>query len=145
MAAVDVIDRYLAELEEADTRRLSHTEWGLTLPPEAAGGRPLEVGLRVADGLLRAQAFVAPYDEAYDPWGFLFVNRRTRLVRFACTGSGDIWVHGDVPVAGLDERQVDRLLGLVVEAAAGARDYARSARGTTPPRPTSSRLPGDEG
>lgn len=132
VAAVDVIDSYLSALS-GDWRRLAHGEWGLTLPPEAAGGWPLEMGLRIADELLRVQAFAAPADEAYDPWGFLFVNRSTRLVRFACTGSGDIWVHGDVPVAAVDERMVDRLLGLVVEAVVIARGYAASARGEQPP------------
>lgn len=128
MAAVDVIDDYLSPLG-GGSRRLAHGEWGLTVAADAAGGWPLEVGLRVADGLLRVQAFAAPADESYDPWGFLFVNRSTRLVRFACTGSGDIWVHADVPVAAIDEKMVDRLLGLVVEAAVMARDYGRSARG----------------
>jgi hypothetical protein len=126
VAAVDVIDAYLTALP-GESRRLAHAEWGLTIAPDAAGGWPLDVGLRVADGLLRVQAFAAPHDESFDPWGFLFVNRSTRLVRFACTGSGDIWVHGDVPVAAVDEKMVDRLLGLVVEAAVVARDYARSA------------------
>ena len=121
MAAVDVIDAYVAALP-GDHRRLGHAEWGVTVAADAAGGRPLDVGLRVADGLLRVQAFAAPADEAFDPWGLLFVNRRTRLVRFGCTGSGDIWVHGDVPVAAVDERMVDRLLGLVVEAALLARN-----------------------
>ncbi|MEX2194864.1 MAG: hypothetical protein WD844_06220 [Thermoleophilaceae bacterium] len=132
MAAVDVIDSYLGALP-GGSRRLAPGEWGLTLPPEAAGGWPLEIGLRVADELLRVQAFAAPADDAYDPWGFLFVNRSTRLVRFGCTGAGDIWVHGDVPVAAVDDRMVDRLLGLVVEAAVLARSYAASARGEEPP------------
>ena len=132
MAAVDVIDEYLGGLP-GGSRRLAHAEWGLTVGAETAGGWPLDVGLRVTDGLLRVQAFVAPHDEALDPWGFLFVNRSTRLVRFACTGGGDIWVHGDVPVAAVDERMVDRLLGLVVEAAVVARDYARSARANGEP------------
>lgn len=110
-------------------RRLAHGEWGLTVEAEALGDWPLDVGLRLHQGLLRVQAFVMPADERYDPWGFLFVNRRTRMVRFGCTGSGDIWVHADVPASAIDERLLDRLLGLVVEAAVVARDYARGARG----------------
>jgi hypothetical protein len=123
VAAVDVVDAYLSALP-GGSRRLAHGEWGLTIGPDAAGGWPLDVGLRVAEGLLRVQAFALTHDESLDPWGFLFVNRSTRLVRYACTGGGDIWVHGDVPVAAVDERMVDRLLGLVVEAAVVARDYA---------------------
>ena len=59
--------------------------------------------------------------DAHDPWGFLWINRTTRLVRYACTRSGDIWVHGDLPVAAIDAREVDRFLGLVVEGAVAAR------------------------
>lgn len=123
MAAVDVVDAYIAGLPEPG-RRLAHGEWGLTIGADAAGGWPLEVGLRVADGLLRVQAFALAHDDGLDPWGFLWVNRSTRLVRFACTQSGDIWVHGDLPVSAVDERMVDRLLGLVTEAALVARGYA---------------------
>lgn len=141
MAAIDAVDSYLASLG-GEHRSLAPGEWGLTIDAQAAGGWPLDVGLRVADGLLRVQAFAAPADDAYDPWGFLFVNRSTRLVRFACTGSGDIWVHGDVPVAAVDERMVDRLLGLLVEAVVVARGYAASARGEEPPPAASWLAPG---
>ncbi|HEY7630106.1 MAG TPA: YbjN domain-containing protein [Thermoleophilaceae bacterium] len=121
MAAVDVVDAYVSALP-GETRRLAHAEWGITVAPEQARGWPLEVGVRVADGLLRVQAFALAASDEINPWNFLHWNRQTRQVRFACTRSGDIWVHGDVPVAGLDEQAVDRLLGLVVEGALAARD-----------------------
>ncbi len=127
MAAVDVVDDYIAGLP-GQTRRLGHGEWGITVAGEEAGGWPLEVGVRVADGLLRVQAFALVASEDLDPWQLLHWNRQTRHVRFACARSGDIWVHGDLPVAGLDEQAVDRLLGLVVEGALAARDYAASIR-----------------
>jgi hypothetical protein len=126
MAAVDVVDGYVAALP-GDTRRLAHSEWGITLRPEAAGGYPLDMSVRVDDGLLRAQAFALPAQEGIDPWVLLHWNRQTRLVRMACTRTGDLWVHGDLPVAGLDEPAVDRLLGLVVEGAIAVRSYAASA------------------
>jgi putative sensory transduction regulator len=85
------------------------------------------MSVRVDDGLLRAQAFALPAQEGIDPWVLLHWNRQTRLVRMACTRSGDLWVHGDLPVAGLDELAVDRLLGLVVEGAIALRSYAASA------------------
>jgi hypothetical protein len=59
----------------------------------------------------------------------LWWNRQTRMVRFGCTRSHDIWVHADVPAAGLDERGVDRLLGLVVEAAVTVRGLRQPADG----------------
>ncbi|HEX8075060.1 MAG TPA: YbjN domain-containing protein [Thermoleophilaceae bacterium] len=123
MAAVDVVDRYVAGLP-GETRRLGHAEWGVTLPAESGGGHPLDLGVRVSDELLRAQAFALPARDGLDPWVFLRWNRQTRLVRVGCARSGDIWVHGDLPVRAVDERSVDRLLGLTVEGALAVRGYA---------------------
>jgi hypothetical protein len=128
MAAVDVVDEYVTALP-GETRRLGHAEWGVTLRPESAGGHPLDVGLRIADELLRAQAFALPAQDGLDPWVFLRWNRQTRLVRIGCTRSGDIWVHGDLPVHAVDERSVDRLLGLTVEGALAVRGYAAELSG----------------
>lgn len=108
-------------------RRLARSEWGVTLEPDAGAGWPLDIGLRIADDLLRAQAFVTPGAERIDPWLLLHWNRQTRLVRFASTRSGDIWIHGEIPVAAVDELAIDRLLGLVAEGAAVARRYAAEA------------------
>jgi hypothetical protein len=127
MSAVDVIDAYLAALP-GDTRRLAHAEWGLTLQAEAAGGWPLDVGVRVSDELVRVQALVAPADPGLDYGQVLHWNRQTRLVRFGCARNGDIWVHGDVPVRGLDEQTLDRLLGLIAEGALAVRGYAAGER-----------------
>jgi hypothetical protein len=126
MAALDVVDEYVAGLP-GETRRLGHAEWGITLRPESAGGHPLDMGVRIDDELLRAQAFALPAQEGIDPWVLLHWNRQTRLVRMASTRSGDIWVHGDVPVSAVDERTVDRLLGLLVEGAIAVRSYAAAA------------------
>jgi hypothetical protein len=127
MATVDVVNEYLAGLD-GESRRLAHAEWGLTLPPESAGGWPLEVGVRIADGMLRAQAAAAEFDEAFDPWMLLWWNRQTRYVRFACTRSREIWVHADLPASGVDERTVDWMLGLLVEGVLAVRDYAARSR-----------------
>ena len=126
MAAVDVVDRYVAALP-GETRRLAHAEWGIRLRPESAAGHALDMSVRIDDGLLRAQAFALPAQAGLDPWLLLHWNRQTRLVRMACARSGDIWIHGDLPVASVDERAVDRLLGLVVEGAIAVRSYAASA------------------
>ena len=126
MAAVDVIDQYLAALP-GDARRLAHAEWGIRLHAESAGGHPLDMSVRVDDELVRAQAFALPAQEGIDPWLLLHWNRQTRFVRMACARSGDIWVHGDLPVGAVDEEAVDRLLGLVVEGAIAVRSYAASA------------------
>jgi len=124
MAAVDVVDAYVSSLPRAG-RRLAHAEWGITIPAESVGGEPLDVGVRIADGLLRVQAVALHGAGDLDPWMLLWWNRQTRYVRYGCTRSRDIWVHADLPVAGVDEREVDRLLGLVTEASVAVRDYAR--------------------
>ena len=120
MSAVTTIDAYVGSLP-GETRRLGHGEWGITLPPEQAGGWPLDVGVRVADGLLRVQAFALGASEAINPWNFLHWNRGTRMVRFSCTRTGDIWVQAELPATAVDERAIDRLLGLTVEGALAAR------------------------
>ena len=120
MSAVDITDEYVARLP-GETRRLAHGEWGITVEAPNAAGWPLDVGVRIADGLLRVQAFALAASDAVNPWNFLHWNRGTRVARFACTRAGDIWVQADVPVAAVDERTLDRVLGLVVEGAVAAR------------------------
>jgi putative sensory transduction regulator len=127
MAAVDVVDAYVRGLPQGG-RRLADTEWGVTVPAESGGGWPLNVGLRISDGLLRAMAVALPDAADLDPWMLLWWNRQTRLVRFGCTKDRDVWVHGDLPVSAVDERGLDRLLGLVVEGAVAVRDYAARSR-----------------
>jgi Putative bacterial sensory transduction regulator len=127
MAAADAIESYLSGLPDLRARRLAQGEWGLTVPGDELDGEPLDVGLRLADGLVRAQAVALHGGADLDPWMLLWWNRQTRLVRFGCTRSRDIWVHADVPARGLDERGVDRLLGLVVEAALNVRGLRQPA------------------
>jgi len=126
MAAVDVIDAYLSELP-GGCRRLAHTEWGVSVEAEALGSQPLDIGVRLADGLVRVQAPLHGPGAELDPWMLLWWNRQTRLVRFSATASHEPWIHADLPLAGLDDDALDRLLGLVVEAAAAAR-AAQAAR-----------------
>ena len=51
MAAPEVVDSYFTSLPALGARRLAAGEWGLQVPGENAGGEPLDVGLRLADGL----------------------------------------------------------------------------------------------
>jgi hypothetical protein len=125
MAAVDAIDDYLAGEPGLRARRLAPGEWGITVPGEVLEADGLDVGIRVADGLVRAQAMALPGAHEVDPWMLLWWNRQTRLVRFACTRGRDIWVHADMPVAAVDERGVDRLLGLIVEGVVAVRGLRR--------------------
>lgn len=126
-AAVDVIDAYIEALP-GERRRIAHAEWGLTLAAGQAGGWPLDVGLRLADGLLTVKAHALTDPEHVDPWMLLWWNRSTRIVRFGVTQAREVWVHGDLPVAAIDEVALDRLLGLVVEGAVAVRDFQRAKR-----------------
>src|SRR3954447_6004231 len=105
-------------VQGAGGRVLADGEWGLTLPDVA--GWPLDIGLRLQRGVLRAQAFVAPAGTV-DEHELLVRNRGLLVVRFAHTGSGDVWLVGEVVQDDVSERAVDRLLGLLVQAAGDVR------------------------
>ena len=128
MAAVDAVEDYLASVDGLRARRLAHGEWGITIPGENVGGAPIEASLRIADGLLRVQAIALHAAGDLDPWMLLWWNRQTRLVRFGCTRSQDIWVHADIPVSDAGEQGVDRLLGLITEAVVAVRAHAAGVR-----------------
>jgi hypothetical protein len=128
MAAIDEIEAYLESMPGLQARRLAHTEWGIVVPGDNVGGQPIEASLRIADRLLRIQALALHAASDLDPWMLLWWNRQTRLVRFTCTRSQDIWVHADVPVAAVDARTVDRVLGLLVEASLAVRGHADTVR-----------------
>lgn len=129
-SAADITDAYVAALDSS--RKLGHTEWGITVPAEQAAGWPLDMSVRIVEGILRIQAFALGADDQVNPWNFLHWNRSTRYARFACTRAGDIWVQADLPVAAVDERELDRVLGLVVEASLAARNAIADRK--APPR-----------
>ena len=128
MAAVDEVEAYLKSLPALKARRLAHTEWGIEIPGESVGGDPIEASMRIADRLVRVQALALHAAGDLDPWMLLWWNRQTRLVRFGCTRSRDIWVHGDTPVDAVDEVGIDRLLGLITEAVVAGRGHAAGMR-----------------
>lgn len=122
------IDAYLAAVD-AETRRVAPGEWGLSADDVA--GWPLHVGLRLHQRLLRAQAEVVGPGQV-DEHELLFRNRSLALVRYAHTGEGAVWVVGDLPQAAVTAAELDRLLGVLVAAAADLRrlvaaDAARPA------------------
>ena len=116
------VDSYLQGLE-ADWRRVAEGEWGLTV--ESAGW-PLHIGMAWRDGLLRAQAEVLPPERVSDH-ELLYRNRSLVLVRYAHTGAGAVWVHGELPPELVTPQWLDRLLGMLVDASNVARERARAA------------------
>jgi hypothetical protein len=97
----------------APWRRVADGEWGLTV---AAGGFDLHVGLALRGGLLAAQAEVLGPGRV-DEHALLRRNRALRLVRFAHTAAGAVYLQGELPEAAVTAAEVDRLLGLLVDAA----------------------------
>jgi hypothetical protein len=112
---IDSVSRYL---ESIGARSLADGEWGVTVADE----HPLDIGIRVADGLVRIQAFAVPAADAPADSDVLHWNRATRVVRFARTRSGDLWVQADVFLNAADS--LDQILGMVVEASRAARAAA---------------------
>ena len=94
-------------------RRVADGEWGLTV---AAGGFDLHVGLALRGGLLAAQAEVVGPGRVGEH-ALLRRNRALRLVRFAHSAAGAVYVQGELPEAAVTVAEVDRLLGLLVDAA----------------------------
>jgi len=119
LSVAQTIEEYLSGLPQPH-RRLAETEWGFTV--EAAGW-PLDVGIALRDGLFRVQAPVCEADRI--PEGtLLWWNRRLPLLRFAATQDGEVWLCCDLPVTSIDQRQLDRTLGLFVLTATQARQQA---------------------
>jgi hypothetical protein len=121
-----LIDDYLGGLE-ASSRRVAPGEWGLSVAD--VGGWPLHVGLKLIRSrppLLRAQAEVLGPGRV-DDHEVLFRNRSLAIVRYAHTGAGAVWVVGDLPEAAVTEAELDRLLGLLVSAAADLRRLAAAS------------------
>ncbi len=111
------------ESVDAPSREVARGEWGLTV--EAAGW-PLHVGLAFRDGLLRAQCEAVGPDQVSEH-ELLFRNRGLVLVRYAQSGAGAVWVHGELPPELVTPAWLDRLLGLLVEAAIVVRERARAS------------------
>jgi hypothetical protein len=113
----DAVNAYL-QGAAARFRTVADGEWGIVF--DDVGGAPLEVGLRLADGLLRAQSWAAPAGRL-DPHLLLHRNRLSVIVRYAESLAGDVHVHAELPAAAVDAQQLDRMLGLLVDAAAVVR------------------------
>src|SRR3954463_12763913 len=93
MPPQDSVDQYLQGLEGA-SRRVAEGEWGVTIAD--AGGWPLDIGIRLDRGVLRAQAEVLAPDQVSDH-ELLFRNRSLTFVRYAHTSAGAVYVMGELP------------------------------------------------
>jgi hypothetical protein len=121
--AAAVVEAYLGSLS-AVWRALGEGEWGLSVQ---AAGAPLDLGLALRRGLLRAQAEVLAPDLVADH-ELLHRNRGLRLVRYTQAADGTVWVEGELPPEAVTAQRLDELLGSVVAAAIVARERASSGR-----------------
>jgi hypothetical protein len=119
MRVVDPVEDALRALDIGH-RRVADGEWGLSVE---AGGWPLDIGLALHAGgtLLRVQAEVCEAGQA-DALSLLHRSRLTPLVFFSATSAGVIWIEGWLPVSAVSSAELDRLLGLMVAAAADVRE-----------------------
>lgn len=121
MGVTDSVDAELQKLE-VPVRRVSPTEWGLTVE---AGGWPLHIGVAWRDGMLRAQAEVLGPEQVSDH-ELLFRNRGLTLVRYSHTSAGDVYVQGELVGELVGPPWIDRLLGALVDAAIVMRHRAQA-------------------
>jgi hypothetical protein len=120
--ANSAVSSFLASLG-APWREVAPGEWGLTVD---AAGWPLHIGVAFREGLLRAQCeAVGP--GAVSEHELLFRNRGLTLVRYAQSGAGAVWVHGELAPELVSPEWLDRLLGLLVDAAIVVRHRAQAA------------------
>jgi hypothetical protein len=120
MSAAATVHAFLQGLE-APSRTVAPGEWGVSVD---AAGWPFDVGLRLDGGLLRAQGEALAPDRIADH-ELLVRNRGLLLVRYAHTGAGAVWVHGELPGELVTPVWLDRLLGGLVDAAIVVRHRAR--------------------
>lgn len=91
------------------------------------GGWPLDVGVCVQDGFLRAQAPVCGRGQV-DPHELLHDHRKRAFARFTHADGGEVWVEADLPLVAATPELVDAMLGALLEAAALARERAKTGQ-----------------
>ena len=107
-----------------DWREVAPGEWGFSTD---IGGWPLHVGMALRDGFLRVQAEVCDAG-AVDPHMLLHRNRRRPVVRFSETLAGVVWVQAELPESAVTADEIDRLLGLLLEAVEETRNSINEGR-----------------
>lgn len=118
--AVTAVERALEPLA-VPVHRPEPAAWGLRL---SCGGWPLDLGVALRGGLLLAQAEVLAPGQLSPAW-LLHRNRRDlRIVRYASSSAGAVWVHGELHEQAVTVATVDELLGRLLEAAENARHAA---------------------
>jgi hypothetical protein len=120
MTVVDTIADALADLE-LEWQRIDDATFAVALP----GEKRLKTAciLSVGTHALALEAFVmrAPEENREQVYAWLLQrNTRTYGVSWAIDGTGDVYLVGRVPLAAVTAKELDRLLGSVLEHADGS-------------------------
>jgi hypothetical protein len=112
--AAELIARVCAE-RELPCEATGDNSWAVTLP----GTHKLKtvVNLIVGEHALRIEAFVMrqPDENREQLWAWLLRhNARMYGVSFSIDAAGDVYLTGRVSLKGLDEDELDRLLGAIL-------------------------------
>jgi hypothetical protein len=111
---MDLIERVLTD-RELEYERTGDSSYVVTLP----GTHKLKTvcNLIVGEHALRVEAFVMrqPDENREELWAWL-LRRNARMygVAFSIDANGDVYLTGRVGLTGLDEDELDRLLGAVL-------------------------------
>ncbi|MCA2213739.1 YbjN domain-containing protein [Jidongwangia harbinensis] len=110
----DLIERVCAE-RELPCEPIGDASYAVTLP----GTHKLKTvcNLIVGEHALRIEAFVMrqPDENREELWAWLLRrNARMYAVAFSIDAAGDVYLTGRVALRGLDEEELDRLLGSVL-------------------------------
>lgn len=122
--AIAVLDAVLADAN-LPARRLAADHRGISCE---VGGWPLDIGIVVDGHLLRAQAEVCGHGQVA-PHDLLHDHRKRAFARFSHADGGAVWVEAELPVIAATPELVDAMLGALLDAAALARERARTTTG----------------
>lgn len=120
--AIAVLDDVLAE-SGLTARLLADDHRGLSVDVE---GWPLDIGISVQDGFLRAQAQACGHGQV-DPHELLHDHRKRAFAKYTHADGGAVWVEADLPLIAATPELVDAMLGAFLEAATLARQRARAS------------------
>lgn len=84
------------------------------------GGWPLDVGIAVTDGMLRAQGELLGPGQV-DPHELLHDHRKRPFARFSHADGGAVWVEAELPLLAATPALIDAMLGALLELAERAR------------------------
>jgi hypothetical protein len=119
--AIDALDVALAAAG-IEARVLAPDHRGLSVD---VAGWPLDIGVCVQDGMLRAQGEACGHG-LVDPHELLHDHRKRPFARFSHADGGAVWVEAELPLLAATPELVDAMLGALLNAAALARERAKA-------------------